>query len=160
MLDAAMPVVQGLKSLYQDGKHPDLATAAGYTRTDLDALRGLAQVKALEGIYNVALPLATELAGELVTAEQLLTLHDRTALYKPLIGTPRQQTTKGSSLREVYVKHLGAARVALDRLDVRVPNLRTAMPELVTEYEKARVVVNAGHGAKAKPAGPVPPVKP
>ena len=50
-------------------------------------------------------------------------LHKRTAIYKPLIGTPRQQVTGGSMLREVAVKYLGEARQALARLDTRAPNL-------------------------------------
>lgn len=157
VLDAAMPVVQGLKALYQDGGHPDLAKVGGYSRTALDALRGLMQVQALESIYNAARPLAKELAEEMVTADQLQTLADRTAAYKPLIGAARQEITGGSVLREAAVQHLGEARAALARLDVRVPNLRGTLPELVAGYEKARKVVDAGHGPKAAIA--VPPVK-
>ena len=156
-LDAAMPVVQGLKALYQDGEHPALATVAGHTRSALDDLRGLTQVAALENIYTVALPLATELADELVTAEQLQALHDRTAKYKPLVGTPRQQTNSGVVLHEDVVQHLAEARAALDKLDVRVPNLQSTLPKLVAEYEQTRFLVNAGHGGGAKPAAGTPP---
>jgi len=154
VLDAAMPVVQGLKALYRDGGHPDLAKVAGYSRTALDALRGLTQVTELESIYAKALPLAAALAEELVTAEQLQLLHDRTAAYKPLIGTPRQQTTGGSVLREDAVQHLGEARTALDTLDVRVPNLLGSLPDLVARYEAARVIVDAGRGGKGTAAAP------
>lgn len=158
VLDAALPVVQGLKALYQDGGHPALATVAAYSRSGLDDLRGLVQVTALENIHAAALPLAAALAEELVTAAQLQTLRDRTAAYKPLIGTPRQQISSGSVLREDAVKHLGEARAALARLDVRVPNLESALPALVAQYQQARIIVDAGRGAKAA-AGPVPPVK-
>lgn len=145
-----MPVVQGLKALYQDGAHPALATAAAYSRTKLDALRGLTQVAALEGLYSTAQPLAADLAEEMVTAAQLQALHDRTAAYKPLVGAARQQIASGSALREAAVQHLGEARAALARLDVRVPNLQSTLPELVAQYQRARIVVDAGHaGAKS-----------
>jgi hypothetical protein len=152
VLDAAMPVVQGLKTLYLDGDHPALGTIAKYSRSALDDLRGPAQVAALENIYTTALPLAAALADELVTGTQLQALHDRTAAYKPLLGTPRQQATAGATLREAAVQHLGEARQAIARLDIRVPNLAGTLPALVAAYEKARVIVDAGHGPKAAPA--------
>ena len=46
---------------------------------------------------------------------------------------------------------LGAARTALKRLDVRVPNLTDDLPELVAQYKKARIIVDAGHGPKTTP---------
>ena len=151
VLDAAMPVVQGLKALYLEGGHAELATAAAYSRTRLDALRALPQVAALEALYTTALPLAAALAEELVTAEQLELLRARTAAYKPLVGAPRQQAAAGSTLREAAVQHLGEARQALARLDVRVPNLQSTLPDLVAAYEKARIIVDAGHGKKDEP---------
>lgn len=154
VLDAAMPVVQGLKALYLDGGHPELATAASYSRTSLDALRGLTQIVALESLYTTALPLAAALADEMLTAEQLQTLHDRTASYKPLLGSARQQIATGSALREAAVQHLGEARQALARLDVRVPNLQSQLPELVAAYERVRVIVDAGHGQKSDATPP------
>ena len=158
VLDAAMPVVQGLKALYQDGAHPALATAAAYTRTKLDIMRGLTQVAALEDLYKVAQPLAADLAEEMVTAAQLQALHDRTAAYKPLLGTARQEITGGSVLREAAVQHLSEARAALARLDVRVPNLQSTLPELVAQYQQARAIVNAGKSGKVA-AVVTPPVK-
>jgi len=150
VLDAAMPVVQGLKALYLDGSHPALHTVASYARSTLDDMRGTTQVAALEDLYTTALPLAAALADELVTAAQLQALHDRTAAYKPLLGAPRQQATTGSTLREAAVQHLGEARQAIARLDVRVPNLASTLPELVAAYQKARIIVDAGHGPQAE----------
>ncbi|AMR27789.1 hypothetical protein A0257_12260 [Hymenobacter psoromatis] len=149
-LDAAMPVVQGLKALYLEGGYPHLTRVTAYSRSGLDDLRGTTQVAAFEDLYTTALPLAPALAEELVTAAQLQALHDCILAYKPLLGTPRQQATTGSALREAAVRHLAEARQALTRLDVRVPNLRATLPDLVAAYEKARVIVNAGHGHKAK----------
>jgi hypothetical protein len=54
--------------------------------------------------------------------------------------------------REQAVAALGAARTALKRLDVRVPNLVDDLPDLVATYKKARIIVDAGHGPKAGPA--------
>jgi N-acetylmuramoyl-L-alanine amidase len=152
MLDAAMPVVQGLKALYLDGSHPALGKVAGYSRSALDDMRGTTQVAALENLYDTAAPLAAALADEMVTPQQLQALHDRTAAFKPLLGTPRQQATTGTTLREAAVQHLAATRQAIARLDVRVPNLTSALPALVAAYAKARIIVDAGHGAKAPAA--------
>ncbi|MDB5235731.1 MAG: hypothetical protein JWR44_2724 [Hymenobacter sp.] len=148
-LDAAMPVVKGLKALVSDGTHPALATLAAHTRSSLDDLRGLLQVAALEELHTQARAVATELADEMVTTKQLDTLRDATAVYKPMLGTPRQQTTAGTLLRDDAVRYLGGARAALGKLDVRVPNLESALPELVAAYRKAREIVDAGHGGKA-----------
>lgn len=153
-LDAALPVVQGLKALYLDGGHAELAQAAAYTRSALDDLRGLTQVATLESLYATALPLAAALADELVTAAHLQNLRERTAAYKPLLGAARQQAASGSALREAAVQHLGEARQALARLDVRVLNLQSALPELVAQYQRTRVIVDAGHGAKPAAATP------
>lgn len=154
VLDAAMPVVQGLKALYLEGGYPQLGRVAAYSRSGLDDLRGPTQVAALEDLYATALPLALALAEEMVTAAQLQALHERTLAYKPLLGTPRQQATAGSALREAAVRHLAAARQALTRLDVRVPNLRATLPDLVAAYEKARLIVDAGHGQQARASTP------
>jgi len=35
---------------------------------------------------------------------------------------------------------------------VRVPNLASTLPELVAAYQKARIIVDAGHGPQAKAA--------
>ena len=70
------------------------------------------------------------------------------------MGAPRQATTNAATLRERSVASLGAARTALKRLDVRVPNLVDELPELVANYKKARIIVGAGHGPKSAPPKP------
>ena len=148
MLDAAMPVLQGIKALQLDAPDPALAPLAAHTRTTLDELRDLTQVKMLRALHTAALARATALAGERVTAAQIAALDAKIAVFEPLIGAPRQATTAGATLRERSVASLGAARTALKRLDVRVPNLVGELPELVANYKKARIIVDAGHGPK------------
>ena len=46
----------------------------------------------------------------------------------------------------VALQHLDRARTALDRLDVCIPNLKTALLALMAQYEQARIVVDAGKG--------------
>ena len=147
-LDAAMPIVRGLKALVSDGTHPELAKLAAHTRSSLDDLRGATQVAALEELHTQARAVAADLAEEMVTTEQLDALRDTTAIYKPMLGTPRQQATAGTLLRDDAVRHLGAARAALGKLDLRVPNLESALPDLVAAYRKARQIVDAGHGGQ------------
>ncbi|MDO7886100.1 hypothetical protein [Hymenobacter cheonanensis] len=57
--NAAMLVVQGLKALYLEGSHADLAPAA-YTRSGLDDMRGPSSP--LENLCATAHSLATALA--------------------------------------------------------------------------------------------------
>ena len=150
-LDAAMPVLRGVKALQLDAPDPALAALAAHTRTTLDQLRDLPQVKALRALHTAALARATALAGERVTAAQIAALDAKIKAFEPLVGTPRQATTAGATVRERSVASLGAARLALKRLDVRVPNLVDDLPELVANYKKARIIVDAGHGPKAAP---------
>ncbi|MBJ6111846.1 hypothetical protein JAO73_22695 [Hymenobacter sp. BT523] len=116
----------------------------------------MTQVATLEDLYSTANPLASGLADEMVTADPLQLLHDRTAAYKLLVGTPRQQSANGSVLREAAGRHLGEARAGLDWLDVRVPNLKSARPDLVAEHFKVRTVVDAGRGGKPTGGTPSP----
>ncbi|GAA4049520.1 hypothetical protein GCM10022409_40150 [Hymenobacter glaciei] len=148
VLDAAMPVLRGLKALQLDAPDPALAPLAAYTRTSLDELRDLTQVKTLRALHTVALARTAALAEERVTAAQVAALDAKIAAFEPLVGTPRQATTAAATLREQSVASLGAARTALKRLDVRVPNLVDDLPELVAQYKKARIIVDAGHGPK------------
>lgn len=154
MLDAAMPVLRGVKALQLDAPDPALAALAAHTRTTLDHLRGLPQLKAVRELHAQALARATALATERVTAAQLSTLDAKIKLFEPLVGAPRQAATAGSAKREQAVASLGAARTALKRLDVRVPNLVDDLPELVAAYKKARLIVDAGHGPKPAQAKP------
>ena len=151
-LDAAMPVLRGIKALQLDTPDPTLATLAAHTRTTLDHLRGQPQADALRALHTQAVAHARALAQERVTAAQLAALDDKIKLFAPLLGTPHQAATAGSVLRERAVAAQGAARTALKRLDVRVPNLVDDLPALMAEYKKARVIVNAGHGPKSAPA--------
>ena len=148
-LDAAMPVLQGIKTLVHDGEYPALAKLAKHTRNSLDDLRGPVQVAALEELHTQALAHAKALADEMVTAAQITTLDNEIGLYKPLVGTPHEQINAGALLRDDAVKYLGEVRKALKSLDVRVPNLQSALPDLVAAYKKAREIVDAGHGPKA-----------
>lgn len=154
MLDAAMPVLRGVKALQLDAPDPALAKLAAHTRTTLDHLRGQVQVDTLHELATQAQARAKALAGERVTAAQLLALTEKTGAFEKLLGAPRLATATGSTRREQAVASLGAAHTALERLDVRVPNLVDDLPELVARYEKARITVDAGHGPKPDAAKP------
>ena len=52
VLDAAMPVLRGIKALQLDAPDPALAPLAAHTRTTLDELRGQAQVKTLRELAH------------------------------------------------------------------------------------------------------------
>jgi len=148
MLDAAMPVLRGVKALQLDAPDPALAPLAAHTRTTLDHLRGQAQVDTLHELAKQAQARATALADERVTAALRRALSETTAAFEALLGAPRLATGSGSARREQAVASLGAAHTALERLDVRVPNLVDDLPELVARYQKARIIVDAGHGPK------------
>ena len=92
----------------------------------------------------MAAPLAAELADELVTAAQLTEQRDTAAAFAALVGAPRTQTVAGASARRQALDHLAEARAALERLDIRMANLRPTLPELVAQYEQQRRVVAAG----------------
>ena len=143
-LDAAVSVLQGLRALQLDAPRPELTKVAGYTRSGLDKLRDQALADALAEITDVAAPLA--LAEEQVTAAQLDEQRRTGAAFGEWVGAPREQVVAGSSLRRQALDYLAEARRAIDRLDVRVVNLRATLPELVAQYEQQRRVVDASRG--------------
>ena len=143
-LDATTPVLQGLKALQLDAPQPERAKVAGYTRAALEKMRDQALADALADIGRVAAPLAAALAEERVTATQLEAQRVSAVAFGKLVGTPRGQIVVGSSLRRQTLEDLAKARTALERLDVRIPNLRPELPELVSQYQQLRQIVNAG----------------
>lgn len=147
-LAAAEPVLSGIRALQLDAPRPTLKAMATLTMSDLKNMRDQEQVDTLTELYALALPLADELAEEQVTAKQLKALDDTAELYRPLVGTPRQEIVSGSVLLKGAEDQLDAARAALERLDVRVPNLKSTMPDFVREYFRLRAIVDAGHGPK------------
>jgi hypothetical protein len=152
VLDAAMPVLRGLKALQLDAPDPALAPLAAHSRTSLDELRGAVQVKTLRALHAAAVARLAPLSDERVTAAQVAALATNIDAFEPLLGAGRQATTAAATVREQAVASLGAARTALKRLDVRVPNLTDDLPELVANYKKARVIVDGGHGPKPTPS--------
>jgi len=148
MLDAGEPILRGIKALQLDEPDPALAPLAAHSRTTLDHLRDKVQLDTVRELARQAQARATALEEERVTARQLTNFTDKIDAFEKLLGAPRQATTAASVLREQSVASLGAARTALKRLDVRVPNLVDDLPELVAQYKKARVIVDAGHGPK------------
>jgi hypothetical protein len=151
MLDAGEPILRGLKALQLDAPDPTLAPLAVHTRTTLDQLRGQVQLDTARELAKQAQARATALAEERVTAGQLTLFKDRVEAFAELLGAPRQALTAASVQREQAVASIGAARTALKRLDVRVPNLVDDLPDLVAQYKKARLIVDAGHGPKTGP---------
>lgn len=148
MLDAGEPILRGIKALQLDEPDPALAPLAAHSRTTLDHLRDKVQLDTVRELARQAQARATALEEERVTARQLTNFTDKIDAFEKLLGAPRQATTAASVLREQSVASLGAARTALKRLDVRVPNLVEDLPDLVANYKKARVIVDAGHGPK------------
>ncbi|SDY21577.1 hypothetical protein [Hymenobacter psychrophilus] len=143
-LDAALVVVNGLRTLQLDTPRPALAKVAAYSPSALTKLRDQAQADALIEIGTVAAPLAAELAAELITADQLTRQRDTAAAFAAMVGVARTQTVAGAAARRQALDHLAEARAALERLDVRMPNLRPFLPELVAQYEQQRRVIDAG----------------
>jgi hypothetical protein len=145
---AAMRVVKGLRTIQLNSYRPELAKAAAYDKSDLDGLRDEALVRALEAIAEAAAPVADELAEERVKDTQLNDLDQKTDLYRPLVGTPRGQVLKGSTLRTTAKKLVAQLREAFVPLDTRMDNLgeEEEFADMVAEYKKARRIVDAGHG--------------
>lgn len=145
---AAMRVVKGLRTVQLNTYRPELVAVAAYTKSGLDRLRDENLVTALAAVAKAAAPLAAELAAERVKAEQLEDLDKKIAAYRPLVGTPRGQVVVGSTLRTTARKLVAQLHTAFEPLDTRMESLGEE-PEFATlfdGYQKARVIVDAGHG--------------
>jgi hypothetical protein len=155
---AAMRVVKGLRNVQLNHYRPELAKAASYQKSALDGLRDENLVQALEAIGAAAAPVATELADERVTAKELKALTDKTAAYRPLVGSPRGQVLAGSALRTTARKLVGQLRTAFEPIDTRMDSLgeEEEFAEMAAAYKKARQLVNGGHGPKPSAGSQVP----
>lgn len=153
---AAMRVVKGLRNVQLNKYRPELAKAAAYDKSDLDRLRDENLVKALEAVAQAAALVADELAEERVTAKELTTLATKTDAYRPLVGTPRGQILAGSALRTTARKLVGQLHTAFEPIDTRMDSLgeEEEFAAMAAEYQKARQLVNGGHGPTAPPAAP------
>jgi|GEM_PF-2114419 len=154
-LNAALPIIKGIKALAHDGDYPGLKKMAKYTFAKLDKMRDSLQVAALEELHTQAVALTDDLAEEMVTGGHIKKLGDEIKLYKPMVGTPHEQINAKSLLRDDYVEFMKEAKKAIKGLDVRVPNLESALPDLVKAYWKARQVIDAGRGPKEDDGKPV-----
>lgn len=145
---AALRVVKGLRTVQLGTHRPGLVAVADYTKSGLDRLRDEALTKALTAVANAAAPLATELAAERVKAEQLEDLDQKIAAYRLLVGTPRGQIVVGSTLRTTARKLVAQLHTAFEPLDTRMDSLgeEPEFAALVADYQKARMIVDAGHG--------------
>jgi hypothetical protein len=95
-------------------------------------------------------PLVSELAAEQVTAVQLADLETRIEASCLLVGAPRGQVIKGSTLRTTARKLVAQLRETFANLDTRMDSLgeEDEFQAMVIEYEKARIIVDAGQGPK------------
>ncbi len=152
---AALRVVKGLRTVQLNAHRPELAAVAAYTKSGLDRLRDENLLTALAAVAKAAAPLAAELAAERVKAEALDDLDQKIAAYRPLVGTPRGQIVAGSTLRTTARKLVAQLHTAFEPLDTRMDSLgeEPEFAPLLDGYQKARVIVDAGHG----PQGPQAP---
>lgn len=149
--EAAGRLVRGLRAVLLDHPNPALTQAANYAPSTLDRLRGEALLGALDSIAAAADGAVALLATQGVTAAHRQRLAEAIAAFRPLVGTPRTQLVAGAATTATLRKLVKELRTTFARLDTRVDNLRDDLPELATQYEQAREIVDAGHGAKAPP---------
>ena len=152
-LDAAVPVLRGMRAAQLD--HPDasLAELSKLTRSDLDDLRDTLQVNRLRDLHKAATDNLPQLQEERVTADHLLKLHNATDLLAGLVGSPRKQIIADSQITDSEADWMKKVRAAIKRLDVRVPNLESDLPEVVGRYRRARKLIKLGGRSKKKEKG-------
>lgn len=155
-LDAALPVIQGIRAVQLDTPNEALEGLAKLNRTTLDDLRDTAQVNKLRDLWKAADGIRPALADERVTDAHLLQLDEKTEALAKLIGAPRKQSIADAQVTAKEAEWMTRVRAAIGRLDVRVPNLKSELPDVVARYRKARKLIKLG-GRKAKPPKPPKP---
>lgn len=140
-LTDVMVVVQGIKAVYLDGKHPELAGLAELTRTAVDILRDTKQVDKMRDILKVAGTIKPELADERVKDKHLEKADESVEALSKLVGKPRKQTIDNAALTQKEKALIEDIKAAISNLDTRVPNLKEDLPDVVQRYKKARKVI-------------------
>lgn len=150
-LDASVTVLNGVKAVQLDAPRPELGEWAKMTRTKLDELRDTKQVDKMRALLQAAHTITAALADELVTADHLTRLDTKVEALAKLVGSPRKQVIANTQITAKERELLAKLRTAIDRLDTRVPNLKSTLPEVVKRYQKARKVIKlGGRGKKDK----------
>ena len=143
---AAGRIVRGLRVLQLAVRNPALASAAGYTPSSLNPLHGEDLLGALNEIAAAGASAAPLLANEGVTAEHLKALDDAIALYTPLVDLNNSNVQKGEgSLRSTTRQVVKGLHNVVQRLDIRIDNLRDEIPGLAQRYDDARRSADASY---------------
>ncbi len=147
-LDASMTVLNGIKAVQLDAPRPELAEWTTMGRTKLDELRDTKQVDRMRDLLKAASTIKPELADELVTSDHLGTLDTKVEALAKLVGAPRRQIIANTQVTAQETELMKQLRTAIDRLDTRVPNLKSTLPDVVARYKKARQVIKLGGRSK------------
>ena len=147
-LDAAMPVVNGIRAVQLDTPDDTLKGLAKLNRTTLDNLRDTAQVNKMRDLLKAANGIKTALADERVTQTHLDTLAEKTEALAKLTGAPRKQVITDSQVTAKETELIDQVRAAIKALDTRVPNLKGDLPDVVARYQKARKLIKLGGRSK------------
>lgn len=132
-IQAARPVFGGLRALQLDGHHRKLFHYTPLTMDALEALEHLPLLDALaEGDFRAS-TLWEELAGEMVTPADRRDFLTARNTYRLLINSAKRTTT-GPATQQHAEHYQAAVSIALARLDIRVPRLRSWIPDFVGEY--------------------------
>ena len=142
---AAGRIVRGLRVLQLGVRNPALANVASYTPSSLNPLHGQELLEALNAIASAAAGVAPLLANEGVTDEHLKALDDAIALYTSLVDLPNTTINQGKALNGTARQVVKQLRGVLQRIDVRIDNLRDEIPGLAQRYDDARRTADSNY---------------
>ncbi len=141
-------------------KNNDLFAQLDVSKSGLLRLPDNEQAAALKAVLTATDPFVTDLADYLVTPLIMQEARDAIALSENALTRPRTTITAHSTITASVGALLNEAMLILERMDDLIHNFEKTAPAFVSNYKKARMVIDRGSRSKGDEDEDIPPTLP
>jgi hypothetical protein len=158
MAAAAVETAGAVSACARKVKNNDLAAKVNVSASDMIGGRDTIAADTARNVHTAATANLASLASYGVTAAKLTALKAKIEAYAASIAKPRDARGSTKTATEQMDAEFDAADAVLkDQMDSLVPQFKSANAAFVTDYQNARIIVDAAAGRTSKPTPPTPP---
>jgi len=158
MAAAAVETAGAVSACARKVKNNDLAAKVNVSASDMIGGRDTIAADTARNVHTAATANLASLASYGVTAAKLTALKAKIDAYAASIAKPRDAGGSTKTATEQMDAEFDAADAVLkDQMDSLVPQFKSANAAFVTDYQNARIIVDAAAGRTSKPTPPTPP---
>ncbi len=155
---AAVETAGAVSAYARKVKNNDLAAKVNVSASDMICGRDTIAADTARNVHTAATANLASLASYGVTAVKLTALKAKIDAYAASIAKPRDARGSMKTATEQMDAEFDAADAVLkDQMDSLVPHFKSANAVFVTDYQNARIIVDAAAGRTSKPTPPTPP---